>query len=98
MGESGYKNQELEKAGRVADFLELGELMAIDALERKESCGCHFRVEYQTKDHEAKRNDEEFSHVSAWQLKENSGLKLSWTEHREKLSFEKVKLSQRHYK
>ena len=97
-GKADYKNQELEKAGRVADFLELGELIALDALERKESCGCHFRVEYQTKDQEAKRNDEEFSHVSAWQLLENSSSQLSWTEHRENLSFEKVRLSQRNYK
>ena len=95
-GNSNYKNQELEKAGRVADFLELGELMAIDALQRKESCGCHFRVEYQTKDQEAQRNDEEFSHVSAWQLIEDS--KFLWKDHQEKLSFEKVKPSQRNYK
>ncbi len=97
-GESNYKNQELEKAGRVADFLELAELMALDALQRKESCGCHFRVEYQTKDQEAQRNDEEFSHVSAWQWMKNLDSKLIWKEHREQLLFEKVKLSQRNYK
>ena len=97
-GESNYKNQELEKAGRVADFLELGELMALDAFTRKESCGCHFRVEYQTKDQEAKRDDEQFSHVSAWQLKKTSDSQILWEEHREKLVFEKVKPSQRNYK
>jgi succinate dehydrogenase / fumarate reductase flavoprotein subunit len=59
-------NQSLEKAGRVADFLELGELMCIDALERKESCGGHFREEYQTPDGEAKRDDEHFSYVAGW--------------------------------
>ena len=97
-GESNYKNQELEKAGRVADFLELGELMAIDALVREESCGCHFRVEYQTRDQEAQRNDKDFAHVSAWQLDRASDFKIKWKEHREKLSFEKIKLSQRNYK
>ena len=96
--ESNCKNQELEKAGRIADFLELGELMALDALTRKESCGCHFRAEYQTKDQEAQRNDKEFSHVSTWQWEEGFDSKISWKEHREKLSFEKVKLSQRNYK
>lgn len=95
-GQENYKNQELEKAGRVADFLELGELMALDALTRKESCGCHFRTEYQTKDQEAQRNDEEFSHVSAWEMKQDS--KISWKEHREKLTFERVQPSQRNYK
>ena len=95
-GESSYKNQELEKAGRLADFLELGELMAIDALRRKESCGCHFRTEYQTEDHEAQRNDKEFCHVSAWQLTKSSD--LSWKEHREQLSFKEVTPKQRIYK
>ena len=97
-GESLYKNQELEKAGRVADFLELAELMALDGLTRNESCGCHFRLEHQTKDHEAKRNDEEFAHVSAWQMDKDSHSEMAWKEHREKLSFEKVKFSQRNYK
>jgi succinate dehydrogenase / fumarate reductase flavoprotein subunit len=59
-------NQELERAGRVADFLELGELMCRDALSREESCGCHFRVEHQTADGEARRNDASFAHVAAW--------------------------------
>ena len=92
-GKADYKNQELEKAGRVLDFLELGELMAKDALKREESCGCHFRIEHQTETQEAKRNDEEFSHVSAWEKKEDD-----WIEHKEKLEFEKVKPSQRNYK
>ena len=65
-GEAGELNQELERAGRVADFLELGELMCRDALAREESCGCHFRTEHQTNDGEALRNDEHFAHVAAW--------------------------------
>ena len=97
-GDSNYKNQELEKAGRVADFLELGELMALDAVTRDESCGCHFRVEYQTKDKEAQRNDKEFSHVSSWEFRDQTNLQMLWKEYKEKLSFEKVKLSQRNYK
>ena len=94
-GKSNYKNQELEKAGRVADFLELGELMAKDALNREESCGCHFRTEYQTKDNEAQRNDKDFCFVSAWAKKQS---KLSWDLHKEQLVFEDVKLSERSYK
>lgn len=97
-GKSDYKNQELEKAGRTADFLELAELMAIDALEREESCGCHFRKEHQTKDQEALRNDKDFTHVSAWEMEQNNNSDFLWKEHREKLSFEKVQLSQRNYK
>ena len=93
LGGLDYKNQELEKAGRVADFLELGELIAKDALEREESCGCHFRLEYQTKEQEAQRNDKEFSHVSAW---ERSG--SDWTLHKEKLDFSVFKPSERNYK
>ena len=65
-GDAGELNQELERAGRVADFLELGELMCRDALARDESCGCHFRVEHQTADGEARRDDERFAHVAAW--------------------------------
>ena len=97
-GESNYKNQELEKAGRLVDFLELGNLMALDALTREESCGCHFRTEYQTKDQEAQRNDREFSHVSAWQMEDSSSSKISWKEHREPLLFEKAQPQQRNYK
>ena len=94
-GTASYKNQELEKAGRVADFLELGELMARDALEREESCGCHFRTEYQTPENEALRNDKEFSHVSAWEI-DNS--KNNWTLNKENLEFEMIKPTERNYK
>ena len=65
-GEANSKNQELEKAGRVADFLEIGELFAKDALERNESCGGHFREEYQTPEGEALRDDENYKYVAAW--------------------------------
>jgi succinate dehydrogenase / fumarate reductase flavoprotein subunit len=88
-------NQSLEKAGRVADFLELGELMCLDALEREESCGGHFRVESQTPDGEALRDDERFSFVSAWEWK---GEGDQWELHREPLTFEHVHLAQRSYK
>jgi len=88
-------NQSLEKAGRVADFLELGELMCGDALEREESCGCHFRIESQTPDGEALRDDERFSYVAAWQWRgEGNG----WELHKEPLEFEYVHLAQRSYK
>jgi len=88
-------NQSLEKAGRVADFLELGELMCGDALERQESCGCHFRIESQTPDGEALRDDERFSYVAAWEWKgEGNG----WELHKEPLEFEYVHLAQRSYK
>src|SRR6202140_4876513 len=88
-------NQSLEKAGRVADFLELGELMCLDALEREESCGGHFRVESQTPDGEALRDDEKFSFVSAWEWK---GEGDQWELHKEPLTFEHVHLAQRSYK
>jgi succinate dehydrogenase / fumarate reductase flavoprotein subunit len=65
-GGASELNQELERAGRVADFLELGELMCRDALAREESCGCHVRVEHQTPDGEARRDDARFAHVAAW--------------------------------
>ena len=68
-GDNEEINQSLEKAGRVADFLELGELMAMDALNRKESCGGHFREESQTEENEAKRDDENFTYVAAWEFK-----------------------------
>ena len=87
-------NQTLERAGRVADFLELGELMAVDALNREESCGTHFREEYQTEDGEALRRDDEFAYVAAWEFK-NVG---EWELHKEPLKFEFVKLSTRSYK
>ena len=88
-------NIELEKANRVADFLELGELMARDALTRPESCGGHFREESQTEENEAKRNDEDFCHVAAW---EYLGDDVEPTRHREELEFEYVALTQRSYK
>lgn len=88
-------NKNLELAGRVADFIELGELMAKDALHRTESCGGHFREESQTPDGEAKRDDEKFSYVAAWEFKgEDKDQEL----HKEALSFENVKLAQRSYK
>jgi succinate dehydrogenase / fumarate reductase flavoprotein subunit len=88
-------NQELEKAGRVADFLEFGELMCLDALDRNESCGGHFREEYQTADGEAKRDDERYAHVSAW---EYTGPTSAPRLHKEPLVFEYVKLATRSYK
>jgi len=88
-------NQSLEKAGRVADFLEFGELMILDALERQESCGGHFNEAFQTADNEALRNDDDYCHVSAWEYKgPNSDPQM----HKEPLIFENVKLSQRSYK
>jgi succinate dehydrogenase / fumarate reductase, flavoprotein subunit len=87
-------NTELDKAGRVADFIELGELMCRDALNRNESCGGHFREESQTEDGEARRDDENYSYVSAWAYKADS----EWELHQEKLDFEIVKPTQRSYK
>ncbi|MEK6556424.1 MAG: succinate dehydrogenase (quinone) flavoprotein subunit, partial [Bdellovibrionota bacterium] len=95
-GEQNFRNSELEKAGRVADFLELGELMALDALTREESCGGHFREEYQV-DGEAQRNDDQFCHVSAWDYAK-SGNKIDWKLDKEPLTFENVKLATRSYK
>ncbi len=95
LGGSSELNQELEKAGRVADFLELGELMVDDALNRTESCGGHFREESQTPDGEALRKDDEFAYAAAWEYKgENQPEEL----HKEPLIFENVKLTQRSYK
>jgi succinate dehydrogenase / fumarate reductase flavoprotein subunit len=88
-------NQTLEKAGRIADFLELGELICLDALEREESCGGHFREEYQTPEGEALRNDEKFCHVAAW---EYAGESKTPIRNVEPLAFENVHLSQRSYK
>ncbi|MBQ2912894.1 MAG: fumarate reductase/succinate dehydrogenase flavoprotein subunit [Bacteroidales bacterium] len=94
-GENGEFNQELEKALRLADFLEMGELMALDALNRRESCGGHFREEMQTEDGETKRDDENFMYVSAWEYKgENVAPEL----HKEPLNYEFVKPSTRNYK
>ncbi|MDB5038076.1 MAG: frdA 2, partial [Bacteriovoracaceae bacterium] len=90
-GEKNNLNQDLEQAGRVADFLELGELMARDALTREESCGCHFREEFQTAENEAKRNDESFAHVAVW---EYAGEKTP-IRNTEPLTFENVHMAQR---
>ncbi len=95
LGGASELNQELEKAGRVADFIELGELMVDDALNRTESCGGHFREESQTPEGEALRKDDEFAYVAAWEFKgENQPEAL----HKEELKFENVKLTQRSYK
>jgi succinate dehydrogenase / fumarate reductase flavoprotein subunit len=88
-------NQSLEKAGRVGDFFELAELMCLDALERNESCGGHFREEYQTADGEAQRNDQEFSYVAAWEYQGAGSPPLL---HKEPLHFEYVQPSARSYK
>jgi succinate dehydrogenase / fumarate reductase, flavoprotein subunit len=94
-GEPNNLNPELEKAGRVADFFDIGELMALDALDRNESCGGHFREESVTADGEAKRDDENFTYVSCWEFK---GDGMEPVLHREDLVFESVKLTQRSYK
>jgi len=94
-GEAMEINQALEKAGRVADFLELGELACRDAREREESCGAHFREEYQTEEGEALRNDEKFAHVAAW---EYAGENAAPIRNTEPLNFEYVHLTQRSYK
>jgi succinate dehydrogenase / fumarate reductase flavoprotein subunit len=88
-------NPELEKAGRVADFIEIGELMARDALMREESCGGHFREEHQTEEGEAKRNDDKFMFVGAWEYK---GEKQEPELHKEELEYENIKVAQRNYK
>jgi succinate dehydrogenase / fumarate reductase flavoprotein subunit len=94
-GKADDFNAELEKAGRVADFMELSELMVRDALHREESCGGHFREEYQTPEGEAKRNDDQFAYVAAWEFK---GIGSAPELHKEPLAFEHVKPSQRSYK
>ena len=93
-GESNELNLELEKAGRVADFIELGELMCKDALHRNESCGGHFREEFQTEEGEAQRDDENFKYVAAWEYKNTS----DWELHKEDLVYENIKIAQRSYK
>jgi succinate dehydrogenase / fumarate reductase flavoprotein subunit len=95
VGSADDLNQSLEKAGRVADFFELGELMCLDALQRNESCGGHFREEYQTPDGEAQRDDEHFSYAAAWEYK---GADAAPELHKEPLAFEYVHPSQRSYK
>ena len=93
-GEINEMNFELDKAGRVADFIELGELMCMDALNRKESCGGHFREEMQTEEGEAKRDDDNYSYVAAWEYNEKGEEEL----HKENLNFDVVHPSQRSYK
>ncbi|PYK90142.1 MAG: fumarate reductase/succinate dehydrogenase flavoprotein subunit, partial [Verrucomicrobia bacterium] len=96
-GEGESYNQSLERAGRIADFLEFAELMCIDALERDESCGGHFREEHQTPDGEAQRDDENFAAVFAWEFQGNGKVERPKL-HREPLHFEAVHLTQRSYK
>ncbi|HEY1022591.1 MAG TPA: fumarate reductase/succinate dehydrogenase flavoprotein subunit, partial [Flavisolibacter sp.] len=87
-------NPELDKANRIADFLELGELMCMDALQREESCGGHFREEHQTEEGEALRHDDQFMYVAAWESRGENG----WELHKEDLVYDVVKPSQRSYK
>lgn len=93
-GSANEFNPELEKAGRVADFIELGELMCVDALHRNESCGGHFREEFQTEEGEALRDDSNFAYVAAWEMKEVG----NWELHKEELKYENIKIAQRSYK
>src|SRR5205823_14766584 len=95
LGENESRNQAFEKAGRVADFLEFGELMVLDALRRNESCGGHFREEYQTEDGEALRDDAHFSYVAAWEF---TGVGNDPVLHKEPLEFEYARPSTRSYK
>jgi succinate dehydrogenase / fumarate reductase flavoprotein subunit len=100
-GSAADLNAEVERAGRLADFFELGELMMLDALHRNESCGGHFREEYQTEEGEARRDDENFCYVGAWEHAPGGGDAQGggeWRLHREALSFEEVHLTQRSYK
>jgi succinate dehydrogenase / fumarate reductase flavoprotein subunit len=94
LGDIDGFNPELDKAGRVADFIELGELMCVDALDRNESCGGHFREEYQEDGGEAMRDDENYMYVSAWEHKGES----QWELHKEELKYENIKIAQRNYK
>ena len=94
-GTGAELNQSLEVAGRVADFIELGELMCRDALAREESCGGHFREEYQTADGEAQRDDERFCHAAVWEW---TGEGTAQTRHQEPLVFENLHLATRSYK
>jgi succinate dehydrogenase / fumarate reductase, flavoprotein subunit len=94
-GQNEELNQTLERAGRVADFFELGELMCIDALHRDESCGCHFRAESQTEEGEALRDDSRFAYVAAW---EYAGERARPVLHKEPLSYEYIEMKARSYK
>jgi succinate dehydrogenase / fumarate reductase flavoprotein subunit len=93
-GTTSEMNPELEKAGRVADFLELGELLALDALNRKESCGGHFREEYQTEEGECLRNDQDYMYVAAWEYLKEGEFQM----HKEPLKYEEIEVKQRIYK
>ncbi len=95
LGTADSLNQSLEKAGRVADFIELGELMCIDALNRRESCGGHFRAESQTEDGEAMRHDDEFAYVAAWEWGGEAGQPVL---HKEDLIYTAIEMKQRSYK
>jgi succinate dehydrogenase / fumarate reductase flavoprotein subunit len=94
-GSPGEFNQTLERAGRVADFMEFAELMVYDALHRDESCGAHFREEHQTEEGEAQRDDARFAHVAAWEF---NGVGQDPALHKEPLVFDNVSLTQRSYK
>jgi succinate dehydrogenase / fumarate reductase, flavoprotein subunit len=94
LGDADGFNPELDKAGRVADFIELGELMCVDALNREESCGGHFREEHQSEEGEAKRDDENFMYVAAWEYAGES----NWLLNKEPLQYENIKIAQRSYK
>jgi succinate dehydrogenase / fumarate reductase flavoprotein subunit len=99
LGEGDTLNQALERAGRVADFFELSELMVLDALHREESCGGHFREEHQTEENEALRDDDRFCYAGAWEHGADSeGGSGAWKLHKEALSFEEVQLTRRSYK
>ena len=95
LGTADSLNQSLEKAGRVADFIELGELMCIDALNRRESCGGHFRAESQTDEGEALRHDDEFAYVAAWEFGGEGGQPVL---HKEDLIYTAIEMKQRSYK
>src|SRR5205085_4936629 len=95
LGDKAELNQALEHAGRVADFMEFAQLLAYDALQREESCGGHFREEYQTEDGEALRNDDQFAYVAAW---EYQGADQFPVLHKEPLVYEEVRMTQRSYK
>ena len=94
IGDLDNINIELEKAGRVADFLEMGELLALDALNRNESCGGHFREEYQTEEGECLRNDRDYMYVAAWEYLSEGEFQL----HKEPLKYEEIEVKQRIYK
>jgi succinate dehydrogenase / fumarate reductase flavoprotein subunit len=95
-GDANEMNTELEKAMRVADFIELGQLMAVDALHRLESCGGHFREEYQDSEGETLRDDDNFKYVAAWEYQDGDAKKAAL--HKEALNYEYIKIAARNYK